>query len=140
MVDPSNDSVVQFVNALGSYLRDQMDLLGWSRRTLAARSGVDSLELEAILDSPVLPEWPQPETLMGLARVLSVPVREVVMHAAEGCGLGVLASAPAVHTLSLTSNEDLMREVRRRLALGAATGGYLTSPSQYAQGRGATSL
>lgn len=128
--------VVQFVNALGSYLRDQMDLLGWSRSTLVARTRLDPYELEAVLDSPVLPEWPQPETLMGLARALSVPVREVVMHAAEGCGLGVQSSTPAVHTLSLTSNEELMREVRRRLALGAATGGYLTSPSQYAQGRG----
>jgi hypothetical protein len=129
--------VVQFVNALGSYLQDQMDLLGWSRATLVARSRVDPLELDAVLDASVLAEWPQPETLMGLARVFRVPVREVVMYAAEGCGLGVLSTMPAVHTLSLTSNEDLMREVRRRLALGAATGGYLTSPNRYAQDHGA---
>jgi hypothetical protein len=129
--------VVQFVNALGSYLQDQMDLLGWSRATLVARSRVDPLELDAVLDASVLAEWPKPETLMGLARVFRVPVREVVMYAAEGCGLGVLSTMPAVHTLSLTSNEDLMREVRRRLALGAATGGYLTSPNRYAQDRGA---
>ena len=64
--------VVQFVNALGSYLRDQMDLLGWSRSTLVARTRLDPYELEAVLDSPVLPEWPQPDTLMGLARALSV--------------------------------------------------------------------
>lgn len=127
------------MNALGSYLRDQMDLLGWSRATLVARSGLDAYELEAVLDSPMLAEWPQPETLMGLARVFSVPVREVVMHAAEGCGLGVRSTVPPVHTLSLTSNEDLMREVRRRLALGAATGGYLASPAQYVQDRGAQS-
>ncbi|HET8594671.1 MAG TPA: hypothetical protein VFM07_05445 [Intrasporangium sp.] len=131
--------MVQFVNALGSYLQDQLDLLGWSRATLVARSRVDGYELDAILDAPMLAEWPQPETLMGLARALSVPLREVVMYAAEGCGLGVLATAPAVHTMSLTSNEDLMLEVRRRLALGAATGGYLTSPSRYAQDRGAQS-
>jgi hypothetical protein len=125
------------VNALGSYLQDQMDLLGWSRATLVARSRVDPLELDAVLDASVLAEWPQPQTPMGLARVFRVPVREVVMYAAEGCGLGVLSTMPGVHTLSLTSNEDLMREVRRRLALGAATGGYLTSPNRYAQDRGA---
>jgi hypothetical protein len=130
------DTVVQFVNALGSYLQDQMDLLGWSRATLVARSGMDAEQLDTVLDSSMLAEWPSPETLIGLARVFSVPVREVVMYAAEGCGLGVRSTAPAVHTLSLTSNEDLMREVRRRLALGAATGGYLTTPSRYAQDRG----
>jgi len=34
---------------------------------------------------------------------------------------------------------EFEREVRRRLALGAATGGYLVSPAQYAQDRGAQS-
>ena len=124
-------------NSLGEFVRDQLAALGWSRAQLVVRSGLDPFELEAILDSPVLAEWPRPETLMGLARVFRLPVREVVMQAAEGCGLGVRGAAPDVHTLSLTSNEDLMREVRRRLALGAATGGSLTSPNQYSAGSGA---
>jgi hypothetical protein len=124
-------------NSLGEFVSDQLAALGWSRARLVVLSGLDPFELEAILDSPVLDQWPRPEVLLGLARVFQLPVRELVMHAAEGCGLAVRAAAPDVHTLSLTSNEELMREVRRRLALGAATGGYLTSPNQYSAGSGA---
>ncbi|MDU0313444.1 hypothetical protein RKE38_07080 [Phycicoccus sp. M110.8] len=116
-------------NSLGTFVLEQMRLLGWSRETLMQRTALDEWTLEAILDSPVLPEWPEPRAMAALARELNLPVRELVLQAAQGCGLDVLAPLSPTETLMLASNEDLMREVRRRLALGARTGQYIASPS-----------
>jgi hypothetical protein len=114
-------------NSLGTFVREQLRLLGWTRDTLQERSGVDEWTLEAILDAPVLPEWPEPAAMLGLARALGLPVREIVLQAAQGCGLHVLTPLNPTETVMLASNEELMREVRRRLALGARTGQYIAS-------------
>ena len=116
-------------NSLGTFVLEQMRLLGWSRETLMQRTALDEWTLEAILDAPVLPEWPEPRAMAALARELNLPVRELVLQAAQGCGLDVLAPLSPTETLMLASNEDLMKEVRRRLALGARTGHYISSPS-----------
>jgi hypothetical protein len=122
----------QFViNSLGSYVQDQLALLGWSRLALVERSGIDDWQLESILESPVLADWPTPDLLLSLARAFTVPVSEIVTHAARGCGLYVDEGVSPTETLHLISNEELMREVRRRLALGAATGTYLANPGQH---------
>ena len=118
------------INSLGVFVQDQMDLLGWDRAVLVERTGMDEWMLATILDSPVLAGWPEGEDMLALARALSVPVREIVLRAAEGCGLHVMAPMSPTETLLLASNEELMREVRRRLALGARTGGYLATPAQ----------
>ena len=116
-------------NSLGTFVHEQMRLLGWSRETLLHRTALDEWTVEAILDAPVLPEWPEPQAMIALARAFNLPVREVVLQAAQGCGLHVLAPLNPTETLMLASNEDLMREVRRRLALGARTGQYIASPA-----------
>ncbi len=116
------------INSLGSYVLDQLTLLGWSRIALVERSGIDDWQLDAILESPVLAEWPSPEVLLSLAKAFSVPVRDVVLRAAQGSGLHVEEGLRPDEALSQIGNEDLMREVRRRLALGAATGAYLATP------------
>ena len=118
------------INSLGTFLQEQLRVLGWSRATLATRSGVDEWTLEGILESPVLPEWPQPEDMLGLSRALCVSTREITLRAAEGCGLKVLGGIDHNEAVMLASNDELMREVRRRLALGARTGQYLTSAGQ----------
>jgi hypothetical protein len=118
------------INSLGSYVQDQLVLLGWSRLALVERSGIDDWQLEGILESPVLAEWPAPDVLLSLAKAFNVSVREVVMRAAHGCGIHVEEGLSPTETLHLISNEELMREVRRRLALGAATGGYLSKHGQ----------
>ncbi|MFC8502699.1 hypothetical protein ACFUC1_10075 [Pedococcus sp. NPDC057267] len=116
-------------NSLGSFVLEHMHRLGLSRETLQQRTALDAWTLEAILDSPVLPEWPEPRAMAALARELGLPVRELVLQAAQGSGLDVLAPLSPLETLMLASNEDLMKEVRRRLALGARTGQYIASPS-----------
>ena len=116
-------------NSLGVFVHEQMRLLGWSRAALVERTGLDEWTLEAILDAPILPEWPEPHAVLALARAFSLPVREVVLQAAQGCGLNVVGPLNPTETLMLASSEELMREVRRRLALGARTGQYLASPT-----------
>jgi hypothetical protein len=117
-------------NSLGSFLQEQLRVLGWSRAQLATRTGLDEWTIEGILDSPVLPEWPQPDDMLALSRALCVSVREIALRAAEGSGLNVLGGIAHNDAVLLATNEELMREVRRRLALGARTGLYLTGASQ----------
>ena len=114
-------------NSLGSFLQEQLRVLGWSRATLATRTGLDEWTLEGILDSPVLPEWPQPDEMLALSRALCVSVREIVLRSAEGAGLSVIGGIEHPEAVLLATNDELMREVRRRLALGARTGQYITS-------------
>jgi hypothetical protein len=115
-------------NSLGSFIQQQISLLGWSRAALATRTGIDEWTLEGILESPVLPEWPTPDEMLALSRALCVSVREIVLRSAEGAGLSVMGGFNEDDAMLLTSNDQLMREVRRRLALGARTGQYLSSP------------
>jgi hypothetical protein len=114
-------------NSLGTFIREQMRLLGWTRPMLVERTGLDEWTLETVLDAPVLPEWPEPHAMIALARAFSLPVREIVLQSAQGCGLHVLGPLNPTETLMLASSEELMKEVRRRLALGAKTGQYIAS-------------
>ena len=118
-------------NSLGSFLQEQLCVLGWDRPTLAMRSGLDEWTLEGILDSPVLPEWPQPDEMLALSRALCLSVREIVLRSAEGCGLSVVGGFDHPEAVLLATNDELMREVRRRLSLGARTGQYPTDAPQH---------
>lgn len=114
------------MNSLGVFVQEQMDLLGWSRALLCERTGIDEWTVATILDSHVLAGSPDTDDTLALARAFSMPVREVVLRAAEGCGLSVMAPLSPTETLLLASNDELMAELRRRLSLGARTGGYLS--------------
>ncbi|EBF6878314.1 hypothetical protein ACL83_24625, partial [Salmonella enterica subsp. enterica serovar Saintpaul] len=100
-------------NSLGVFVQDQMNLLGWNRAALAERTDIDEWMIATILDAPVLAGFPEGEDMLTLARAFSVPVREIVLRAAEGAGLHVMAPMNPTETLLLASNEELMREVRR---------------------------
>lgn len=118
------------INSLGVFVQDQMSLLGWNRAALSERTGIDEWTIATILDSHVLAGSPDTDDILALARAFSMPVREIVLRAAEGCGLHVMAPMSPTETLLLASNDELMSELRRRLALGARTGGYLAAPAQ----------
>jgi hypothetical protein len=124
----TEDSVA---NSLGRYVQEQMGLLGWSRETLIERTGLDRGDVDTILEEPVLRQWPEPTVLQSLATTLDVAVREIVLHTARACGLDVDAKPQTAEPVRQLGNEALMREVRRRLALGAAAGGYLSTHSPY---------
>jgi hypothetical protein len=115
-------------NSFGTFVQEQLTMLGWDRAMLAERSGLDHWTIEGILDLPHLATWPDPDELQSLALALAIPVREVVLRAAQASGLDVMGPLNPTETLLLASNEELTGEVRRRLALGAVTGGYLAGP------------
>ena len=135
------------MNSLGAYLREEMAWRDWDFRELLAQTGLEENDVLSAFRSAPLAEWPSPQVISALARALGVPVRDVVLRAAEASGLAVeqqvprdaeRVPAPAVldaaavcPALADVNNEDLMRELRRRLALGASTGGFLTTGTNH---------
>ena len=116
------------MNRLGAYVRAEMADRGWTLADLTRGTGLDESDLMPILSKDWLADWPSSQVIDALARALHVPARELVLRAAEACGLSVdLAASPA--GLADASNEQLMRELRRRLALGASAGNYLSTAS-----------
>jgi transcriptional regulator with XRE-family HTH domain len=100
----------------------------WTLADLTRGTGLDESDLMPILSKDWLADWPTSQVIDALARALHVPARELVLRAAEACGLSVdLEASPA--GLADASNEQLMRELRRRLALGASAGNYLSTAS-----------
>lgn len=118
------------MNSLGGFVQGQMAVLGWSRAALVERSGLAEWEVDALMDEGTLADWPAPHVVLALARAFQRPILEIVVHAAQGCGLHVEPDHSRHTTVTMASNEELLREVRRRLALGAATGSYLTAANQ----------
>jgi transcriptional regulator with XRE-family HTH domain len=119
------------MNRLGAYVRAEMADREWALSDLTRGTGLDESDLMPILSKDWLADWPSSQVIDALARALHVPARELVLRAAEACGLSVDLEASA-DGLADASNEQLMRELRRRLALGASAGNYLaTAPSPW---------
>lgn len=116
------------MNRLGAYVRAEMAWRNWTLTDLTRGTGLDESDLMPILSRDWLPDWPSTQVIDALARALHVPARELVLRAAEACGLSVDDEATAAGLLD-SSNEELMRELRRRLALGASAGNYLSTGS-----------
>jgi hypothetical protein len=119
----------------------------WDFRELLAETGLEENDVLSAFRSAPLAEWPKPQVITALARALGVPVRDLVLRTAEASGLAVEEQSPreaetvpapkvldavaVCPALADVNNEDLMRELRRRLALGASTGGFLTTGTNH---------
>lgn len=116
------------MNSLGAYVREEMAWRGWDFAELRARTGLAEEELLSLFVGERLADWPSARVVHALGHALRMSSRELVLLAAQAAGLSVEPQSEAETTaLSEVSNEVLMRELRRRLALGASTGGYLSS-------------
>lgn len=116
------------MNRLGAYIRAEMAWRNWTLTDLTKGTGLDESDLMPVLSKDWLADWPSSQVIDALARALHVPARELVLRAAEACGLSVEEEAAGAG-LADASNEELMRELRRRLALGASAGNYLSTAS-----------
>jgi lambda repressor-like predicted transcriptional regulator len=116
------------MNRLGAYVQAEMDWRGWTLSDLTKAAGLDESDVMPILSREWLADWPSSQVVDAVARALQVPARELVLRAAEACGLSIAEKGP-VASIADSSNEELMRELRRRLALGASAGNYLTTTS-----------
>ena len=114
------------MNSLGAYVREEMAWRDWDFAELQTRTGLDEEELLALFVGERLADWPSARVLHALGNALGMSTRELVLLSAQATGLAVEPETGG-SDLSEVSNEVLMRELRRRLALGASTGGYLST-------------
>jgi hypothetical protein len=109
------------MNALAGYLYRHLRDNGWSIDDLVRRSGLSPAGVRTLLDPTAeeLSGLPDRDTVVALARALGVPRTEVVLKAAEACGLATGRMPYEAPTLHTATNHQLVRELRRRLAQGA---------------------
>ena len=105
-------------NELAVLIEDRMAVKGWSVVDLVRETGLDTGALAALLGPKELPGMPDGETVRRLAEGLGVPPLRVVLGAAEACGLATTPLGDRERALRAASDEDLMRELRRRLVAG----------------------
>jgi hypothetical protein len=114
------------MNCLGALVREEMAWRDWDLAELAARTSLGEDELLQLFDGERLADWPSSRVVHALGQAFRISTGELVLLAAQACGLPVEREAPRPD-LAGVGNEDLMRELRRRLALGASTGNYMTT-------------
>lgn len=105
-------------NELAVLIEDRMAIQGWSVGELVREAGLDAAAIADLLGPHELAAMPAKETVERLAAVLGVPAQAVVMAAARACGLATTAVGDRPAALRAASDEDLLRELRRRLVAG----------------------
>lgn len=111
------------MNALAGYLYNNLRRLGWGVDDLAAASGLSRSTILELLDpAEELTALPDFGTVDALVSALDVDRTEVVLRAAEACGLSTSPVATPQPTLKTATNSQLVSELRRRLANGARSG------------------
>jgi transcriptional regulator with XRE-family HTH domain len=115
-------------HALREFIRTQMDERQIDQATFTRTSGLTRSHVSKLLrdDRDRLPQLPRRETLAGIAKAFSVSPQVVLAVAVEALGLGYEA-ADFVNELSQATNEELARELERRL-LRAPHHGSVPSP------------
>lgn len=114
------------MNCLGAFVREEMAWRDWDLAELMAQTSLSEDELLELFDGEQLADWPSLRVVRALGKAFRVSAQDVVLLAAQACGLAVERETPSAD-LSAVGNEELMRELRRRLALGASTGNYMTT-------------
>ena len=103
------DRNLEEASVLGMYLQQQLDRKGWTKERLATELGKSSSShVNKLLAGSI--GMPSMETISDLSRVLGVPERELLLHAAKSAGLPVELDRPPAPT-----NEQLVYELARRL-------------------------
>ncbi|HEY7719389.1 MAG TPA: hypothetical protein VH915_11535 [Pedococcus sp.] len=114
------------MNCLAEYITEELTWREWSLAELAEQTGVEEAELAGLLDADRLDDWPSASVVRAIARAFRVPTRDLVLLSARAAGLPIAAEERTAD-LGAAANEELMRELRRRLALGATSGNYLAT-------------
>jgi len=107
-------------NELAVLIEDQMAVKGWSVIDLVRETGLDAGAVADLLGPDLLLAMPDGDVVRRLATGLGVPLQQVVLAAAEACGLATSlhGDRERERALRAASDEDLMRELRRRLVAG----------------------
>ena len=94
---------------LAQLITERKREMGWSYRKLAAQSGgvITWSRWQQLATGVRVVEFPEPETLMAIARGLDVDVTLVVMAAAKSIGLPVRSAASTFAALLPTTVDDI---------------------------------
>lgn len=106
------------MNEWRRFVQQQLDIRGWRRAELARRSGLSRQLISAILnDSRAhLGQMPEDTTIAGLAEGFALPEAAVRTAAARALTGYVDDGQPLYCDLSQVSADELLAEVRRRMA------------------------
>lgn len=105
-------------NELAELIENRLAVKDWSVADLVRETGMDAGQLTDLLAPRELPGMPDRDVVQRLATALDVREQVVVMAAARGCGLATSAVGDRTGALRAASDEDLLRELRRRLVAG----------------------
>lgn len=100
------------MNALSTFIQQQMDARGMTPAGLSRASGISEATLHKLLRKN--PGLPEPQTVAGLARAFP-PLSEtdILLHAARAKGYGVEPTVPPPP--AQLADEALLHEIGRRL-------------------------
>lgn len=108
------------MHAFRAYVERRMEERQWQPRDLVQRSGLTRQLVFQLLhdEREIMASMPKAATMEGIARAFGVPLSAVVLHAARATGVPVDVVEVEVASPSALSDDDLVGEIRRRLARG----------------------
>jgi transcriptional regulator with XRE-family HTH domain len=109
-------------NELAVLIENRLAKKGWSVTDLVRETGLTAGTVAELLGPRELPGMPDGDTVERLATALGIPPRRVVLRAVEACGMATSWAGDREHGLRTASDEELMRELRRRLLAGRSSG------------------
>lgn len=105
-------------NELGTVIENRLRDKGWSLSRFTLESGVSADLVAALIGPEQLASMPDEQTLVRLSEVLDLPFRQLVIAAAVACGIPRNQEGEPTFALRLATNEELLKELRRRLVRG----------------------
>lgn len=109
---------VTMANELGTVIENRLRDKGWSISRFTLESGVSADLVAGLIGPEQLPSMPDEQTLVRLSEVLDLPFRQLVIAAAVACGIPRNQEGEPTFALRLATNEELLKELRRRLVRG----------------------
>jgi transcriptional regulator with XRE-family HTH domain len=109
-------------NELGSIIEERLRDKGWSLSRFTLESGVSADVVANLIGAEQLPSMPEESTLVRLSEALDLPYRQLVVAAGVACGLPKNQDGERTFVLRFATNEELLTELRRRLACGRSHG------------------
>jgi hypothetical protein len=106
------------MNELGELVEGQLAVKGWTLGDLLPRIGITAGEALNLFGPASLTTLPDGSVMSALAAALDLPFQEVVLAAASACGVPRTVTAGREVMLHEATNDQLWRELRRRLIAG----------------------
>jgi transcriptional regulator with XRE-family HTH domain len=122
------------MHALRRFIQEQMDARGWTADDLVKASGISKQTLSVRLndDRERLAAPLGDETVAGLARAFGVDRLVVLSKVTEALGLPV-GETVIVRTADGVSDQELVREVEKRLAVKRGSHGHQPAATTHAR-------